>query len=95
MTIIASMVYQTSCNNTFVVLGYRNSYHGMSPVTMELTNMSSWKFQLPRLQGVQCVREATVLIHSLTHSSPHDRVSTLMSTEARGEEHAAETLYLK
>ena len=48
-------LYETSCNNTFVVLGYRNSYHGMSPVTMELTNMSSWKFQLPRLQGVQCV----------------------------------------
>ena len=40
----------------------RNSYHGGSPFAMELTNLSTWKFPLPRPLGTVAVSECFIVL---------------------------------
>ena len=37
----------------FDILSLRNAYHGMSPYTMGITNLSTWKFTVPTGFGIQ------------------------------------------
>ena len=37
----------------FEILSLRNGYHGMSPYTMGLTSLNTWKFNVPTGFGVQ------------------------------------------
>ncbi len=36
----------------FEILSLRNAYHGMSPYTMGLTSLSTWKFSVPTGNGI-------------------------------------------
>ena len=46
------------------VIALRNAYHGMSPATMGLTALSTWKYNMPQV-GTRALRERSVA--SLSH----------------------------
>lgn len=39
----------------FDIISLRNAYHGMSPYTMGITNLSTWKYNIPTAFGIQTV----------------------------------------
>ena len=77
---------------------HRNGYHGCSPFTMDVTNLGTWKYQLPRTLGSHAVRRVghylllcTVIIVIINSF----RVLTLMCIVAHGEELGVEMELLK
>ena len=45
------------------VIAVRNAYHGMSPATMGLTALSTWKYNMPQV-GTRALRERSVASRS-------------------------------
>lgn len=39
----------------FDIISLRNAYHGMSPYTMGITNLNTWKYNVPTAFGIQTI----------------------------------------
>lgn len=37
------------------IISFRNAYHGMSPYVMGITAHSTWRFEIPVMQGIHHV----------------------------------------